>query len=59
MCSVGGNDCHTKFDQYKIVPKGPEMEAYERAAYVWTVNQLLMRGQWPMDLAVPDIRDVQ
>jgi hypothetical protein len=56
MCSVGGRDCHGKFDRYEIVPKGAEMMAYERRAHIWTVKTLISRGLWPMRLPIPDVR---
>lgn len=59
MCTVGGKDCHVRFDQYKLVPKGEEMQAFERAAKHWTVRELLHRGLWPARLAIPDLRYFQ
>ena len=54
MCTVGGRDCHGKFDRYELI-KRAEMPAYERKAYVWTVKTLLARGLWPKRLAVPTL----
>lgn len=56
MCTVSARDCHGKLDTYQIVPKGPEMETYERAAYEWTVRTLIARGLWPLKKPVPDLR---
>ena len=56
MCSVAGGDCHARFDQYRIVAKGAEMQAYEREAKAWTVRELLRRGLWIASLPMPDIR---
>ena len=58
LCTIGGADCHGKFDRYELMPKGPAMIAFEAEAWRWTVRVLLGRGLWPMDRPVPDIRRV-
>ncbi|MFZ2306828.1 MAG: hypothetical protein WAW73_20330 [Rhodoferax sp.] len=46
MCTVGGNDCHGRFDQYRLVSRA-DMPAYEEAAARWTVATLQARGMFP------------
>lgn len=46
MCTVGGRDCHGRFDTYKLVSR-EDMPAFEAAAVRWTVATLKARGMWP------------
>lgn len=46
MCTVGGRDCHGRFDTYKLVSR-EDMPAFEAAAVQWTVATLKARGMWP------------
>lgn len=46
MCTVGGNDCHGRFDQYRLVSR-TDMPTFEAAAVRWTIETLQARGMWP------------
>lgn len=57
MCTVGGHDCHGRFDQYRLVSRA-DMAAFEAAAVRWTIATLQARGMWPKTNQPPALVDI-